>query len=54
MGQANRFRRYTKERIPYAVERYINEANRTYSTNGSESPVTSPARSKVKIESPAE
>jgi GSH-dependent disulfide-bond oxidoreductase len=28
MGQANHFRRYAKERIPYAIERYTNEANR--------------------------
>jgi GST-like protein len=28
MGQANHFRRYAKERISYAVERYTNEANR--------------------------
>jgi GSH-dependent disulfide-bond oxidoreductase len=27
-GQANHFRRYAKEKIPYAVERYTNEANR--------------------------
>jgi GST-like protein len=28
MGQANHFRRYAKEKIDYAVERYTNEANR--------------------------
>jgi GSH-dependent disulfide-bond oxidoreductase len=28
MGQANHFRRYAKEQLPYAVERYTNEANR--------------------------
>jgi GST-like protein len=28
MGQANHFRRYAKEQIPYAVDRYTNEANR--------------------------
>lgn len=28
MGQANHFRRYSKEKIPYAVDRYTNEANR--------------------------
>ena len=28
MGQANHFRRYAKEQIPYAIERYTNEANR--------------------------
>ena len=28
MGQANHFRRYAKEKIAYAVERYTNEANR--------------------------
>ena len=28
MGQANHFRRYAKEQIPYAVKRYSNEANR--------------------------
>jgi GST-like protein len=27
-GQANHFRRYAKEKIPYAIERYTNEANR--------------------------
>ncbi|MBX9812292.1 MAG: glutathione S-transferase N-terminal domain-containing protein [Burkholderiales bacterium] len=27
-GQANHFRRYAKERIAYAIERYTNEANR--------------------------
>jgi GST-like protein len=28
MGQANHFRRYAKEKIPYAIERYTNEVNR--------------------------
>ena len=28
MGQANHFRRYSKEKIQYAIERYTNEANR--------------------------
>jgi GST-like protein len=28
MGQANHFRRYAKEKIPYAIDRYTNEANR--------------------------
>ena len=28
MGQANHFRRYAKEKIQYAIERYTNEANR--------------------------
>ena len=28
MGQANHFRRYAKEKIEYAIERYTNEANR--------------------------
>lgn len=28
MGQANHFRRYAKDQIPYAIERYTNEANR--------------------------
>ena len=28
MGQANHFRRYSKEKIAYAVDRYTNEANR--------------------------
>ena len=28
MGQANHFRRYSKEKITYAIERYTNEANR--------------------------
>jgi GST-like protein len=27
-GQANHFRRYAKDQIPYAIERYTNEANR--------------------------
>jgi len=29
-GQANHFFRYTKEKIPYAIERYINETKRLY------------------------
>ena len=28
MGQANHFRRYAKEKLPYPTERYTNEANR--------------------------
>jgi GST-like protein len=28
MGQANHFRRYSKEKIAYAIDRYTNEANR--------------------------
>ena len=28
MGQANHFRRYSKEKIQYAIDRYTNEANR--------------------------
>src|SRR5262245_3953602 len=28
MGQANHFRRYSKEKLTYAIERYTNEANR--------------------------
>lgn len=28
MGQANHFRRYSKEKLPYAIDRYTNEANR--------------------------
>lgn len=28
MGQANHFRRYAKEKIQYAIDRYTNEANR--------------------------
>jgi GSH-dependent disulfide-bond oxidoreductase len=28
MGQANHFRRYAKEKIEYAIDRYTNEANR--------------------------
>ena len=28
MGQANHFRRYSKEKIEYAIDRYTNEANR--------------------------
>jgi len=28
MGQANHFRRYSKEKIQYAIDRYSNEANR--------------------------
>jgi GST-like protein len=27
-GQANHFRRYAADKIPYAIERYTNEANR--------------------------
>ena len=27
-GQANHFRRYSKEKLPYPIERYTNEANR--------------------------
>lgn len=30
LGQAHHFRRYANERIPYAVERYSNEATRLY------------------------
>lgn len=30
LGQAHHFRRYAKERIPYAVERYTREASRIY------------------------
>jgi GST-like protein len=30
LGQAHHFRRYAKEQIPYAVERYTNEATRLY------------------------
>lgn len=29
-GQANHFRTYASERIPYAIERYTNEVNRLY------------------------
>ncbi|HVP99127.1 MAG TPA: glutathione S-transferase N-terminal domain-containing protein [Roseiarcus sp.] len=29
-GQANHFRHYAGERIPYAIDRYINEVNRLY------------------------
>ncbi len=29
-GQAHHFRRYTQEKIPYAIERYTNEVNRLY------------------------
>ena len=29
-GQANHFRRYAREKIPYAIERYTNEVNRIY------------------------
>lgn len=29
-GQANHFRRYAPERIPYAIDRYTNEVNRLY------------------------
>ena len=28
MGQANHFRRYAKEKLPYPIERYTNEVNR--------------------------
>ena len=28
MGQANHFRRYAKDKIQYAIDRYTNEANR--------------------------
>ncbi|HEY0220573.1 MAG TPA: glutathione S-transferase N-terminal domain-containing protein [Afipia sp.] len=30
LGQAHHFRRYAQEQIPYAVERYTNEAHRIY------------------------
>jgi GSH-dependent disulfide-bond oxidoreductase len=30
LGQAHHFRRYAKEQIPYAIERYTNEATRLY------------------------
>jgi GST-like protein len=30
LGQAHHFRRYAKEQIPYAIERYTNEARRLY------------------------
>ena len=30
LGQAHHFRRYAKEQIPYAIERYVNETNRLY------------------------
>ena len=30
LGQANHFARYAKEKIPYAIERYINETHRLY------------------------
>ena len=29
-GQANHFHRYAPEKIPYAIERYLNEVNRLY------------------------
>jgi len=29
-GQANHFRHYAREKIPYAIERYVNEVNRIY------------------------
>jgi GST-like protein len=29
LGQAHHFRRCAKEQIPYAIERYINEARRS-------------------------
>ncbi len=30
LGQANHFARYAKEKIPYAIDRYINETHRLY------------------------
>ncbi len=30
LGQANHFARYAKEKIPYAIDRYVNEAHRLY------------------------
>jgi len=30
LGQAHHFRNYAKEKIPYAIDRYTNEANRLY------------------------
>src|SRR4051794_29811913 len=30
LGQANHFRHYAKEKIPYAIERYSNETRRIY------------------------
>ena len=30
LGQANHFARYAKEKIPYAIERYVNETHRLY------------------------
>src|SRR5262249_60956672 len=30
LGQAHHFRRYAKEQIPYAIERYTNEGTRLY------------------------
>jgi len=30
LGQANHFARYAKQKIPYAIERYINETHRLY------------------------
>jgi GSH-dependent disulfide-bond oxidoreductase len=30
LGQAHHFRRYAKEQIPYAIERYTSEATRLY------------------------
>ncbi|HKY94595.1 MAG TPA: glutathione S-transferase N-terminal domain-containing protein [Kiloniellales bacterium] len=30
LGQAHHFRNYAQEKIPYAIERYTNEANRLY------------------------
>ena len=30
LGQANHFARYAKEKIPYAIKRYINETHRLY------------------------
>jgi GST-like protein len=29
-GQCNHFRNYAREKIPYAIERYVNEVNRLY------------------------
>jgi GST-like protein len=30
LGQANHFSRYAREKIPYAIDRYINETHRLY------------------------
>ncbi|MGB7542025.1 MAG: glutathione binding-like protein [Burkholderiales bacterium] len=30
LGQVHHFRNYAKEKIPYAIDRYVNEANRLY------------------------